>query len=176
MNRRPSQDVIFICLSQFGIALSFNFVMVFLPFYIHKISPYSPQQTLVWLGFIMAASSIMAALASTFWGALGSRYNPKHLFMIGLLSHAVLIFIMGFVTNLPLLLVLRMAQGILGGISTVGLIMVSSSSSRESAAKNLGLFQNSLTMGQLIGPPLGASPLPPWVTKAPLSARRFLFS
>lgn len=156
MNQRYGRNVLFISLSQFGIAFSFNFVMVFIPFYINKMSPYSSQQTLVWVGLIMGASSFMAAMASTFWGTLASRFNPKLLFMRGLLSHSILIFLMGFVTSLPLLLAIRMVQGILGGISTIGLIMVSSSSSSESAAGDIGLYQNSLTFGQLLGPPVGA--------------------
>jgi MFS family permease len=44
----------------------------------------------------------------------------------------------------------------MGGISTVGLIIISSSSSREWASRDMGLYQNSMTLGQLIGPPIGA--------------------
>jgi DHA1 family multidrug resistance protein-like MFS transporter len=140
----------------FGIAFSFNFLMVFLPFLIHDISHFSSQETLIWVGFIMGAPSFAAALASTFWGSLASRLSPKRLFMRGLLSHAIIILLMGFVSSLPLLLVLRMIQGILGGISTLGLIIVSSSSSREWVSRDIGMFQNAMTFGQLIGPPVGA--------------------
>lgn len=156
MNQRNYRNVLFISLAQFGMAFSFNMVMVFLPFFIHDISPYSSQKTLIWLGFIMGGPSFAAALASTFWGSLTSRLSPKILFMGGLFSHAVIILLMGFVSSLPVLLVLRVAQGILGGISTVGLIIVSSSSSREWASRDIGLFQNALTLGQLIGPPIGS--------------------
>jgi len=137
-------------------AFSFNFVMVFLPFFIHDISPYSKQHTLIYVGFIMGAPSFAAALASTFWGALTSRFSPKTLFMRGLLSHAVIILLMGFVSSLPVLLVLRIVQGILGGISTLGLVIVSSSSSREWVSRDIGFFQNAMTLGQLIGPPIGS--------------------
>lgn len=156
MHQRNYRNVLFISLSQFGIAFSFNFVMVFLPFFVHDISPYSSQETLMWVGFILGAPSFAAALASTFWGSLTSRFSPKFLFIEGLLSHAVIILLMGFVSSLPVLLVLRIVQGILGGISTVGLIIVSSSSSREWASRDIGLFQNAMTLGQLIGPPIGA--------------------
>jgi MFS family permease len=156
MNQRNYRNVLFISLSMFGIAFSFNFVMVFLPFLIHDISHFSSRETLIWVGFIMGAPSFAAALASTFWGSLTSRFSPKRIFMRGLLSHTIIILLMGFVSSLPLLLVLRIIQGILGGISTVGLIIVSSSSSREWASRDIGLFQNSMTFGQLIGPPIGA--------------------
>jgi MFS transporter, DHA1 family, multidrug resistance protein len=156
MTRKNYHNVLFISLSQFGIAFSFNFVMVFLPFFIHGIGTSSPQETLIWVGLIMGAPSFAAALASTFWGSLASRISPKVLFMRGLFSHAVIILLMGFVSSLPLLLVLRIVQGIMGGISTVGMIIVSSSSTREWASRDIGLYQNSMTLGQLIGPPIGA--------------------
>ena len=156
MNQRNYRNVLFISFSQFGIAFSFNFVLVFLPFFVHDISAYSSQDTLMWLGFIMGAPSFAAAFASTFWGSLSSRLSPKLLFMRGLLSHAIITLLMGFVSSIPVLLVLRIIQGIMGGISTLGLIIVSSSSSREWAARDIGLFQNSMTLGQLIGPPIGA--------------------
>ena len=104
----------------------------------------------------MGAPSLTAALASTFWGSLASGLSPKGLFMKGLLSHAIIIVLMGFIPNLPLLLVLRIIQGVFGGISTLGLIIVSSSSSREWVSRDIGLFQNSMTLGQLAGPPIGA--------------------
>jgi len=156
MNQRSYRNVLFISASQLGMAFSFNFVMVFLPFFMHDVSPYSPQKTLIWVGFVMGAPAFAAALASTFWGSLASRFSPKALYMGGLFSHAVIITLMGFVSSLPLLLALRIVQGILGGISTVGLIIVSSSSSRVWASRDIGLFQNAMTLGQLIGPPIGA--------------------
>jgi DHA1 family multidrug resistance protein-like MFS transporter len=143
-------------------AFSFNFVMVFLPFSIHEFSTYSSQETLIWVGFIMGAPSLLAAIFSTIWGAATNRFSPKNLFMRGLLSHAIVFLLMGFVSSLPLLLVLRVVQGILGGISTVGLVIVSSSTSREQSSNDIGLFQNSMTLGQLLGPPIGALAASTW--------------
>ena len=156
MNQRNSRNILFISFSQFGMAFCFNFVMVFMPFFIHDISRYSPQETLIWLGIIMAAPSFVASIVSTFWGSLTSRFSPKLLFIRGLVSHGIIILLMGFVSSLPVLLALRIVQGIFGGVSTVGLIIVSSSSSKACAAKDIGFFQNAMTLGQLVGPPLGA--------------------
>ncbi|MFH1490451.1 MAG: MFS transporter [Pseudomonadota bacterium] len=156
MNQRNFQNIFFISLSQFGMSFSFNFVMVFIPFFIQKMSPYSHSETLVWLGLIMGAPSFAAAFMSTFWGSLASRYSPKTIFLRGLLSHAVLIFSMAYVSSLPLLFALRVIQGLFGGISTVGLILVSSSSSHDRVSRDIGFFQNAMTFGQLIGPPIGA--------------------
>jgi MFS transporter, DHA1 family, multidrug resistance protein len=156
MDGRNYQTVLFISLSQFGIAFCFHFVMVFIPFLIHDISLYSPHATLVWVGLIMGAPNFVSAISSTFWGSLTTRSSPKLLFMRGMLSHAILMLVMAFVSSLPILLLLRILQGVLGGISTVGFVIVSSSSSREWASRDIGLYQNSMTLGQLVGPPIGA--------------------
>lgn len=127
-----------------------------MPFFIFEISPYSPRETLIWIGLIMGAPSFVAAIASNIWGSLTSRFSPKLLYIRGLLSHAVLFLLMGFTSNIHVLLFLRILQGLFGGISTIGLIIISSSSSREQISADIGFFQTLVTLGQLAGPPIGA--------------------
>ena len=152
---RP-RNVLLVSLSQFGMAFSSNFISVFLPFFILKISPYSQQKTLLWIGFVMGVSHLVTTIASNFWGILTSRFSPKMLYLRGLLSNSVLFLLMGFTTNLHLLFLLRVFQGIFGGISTIGLIIISSSSPRERLSADIGFFQTFITLGFLLGPLLGA--------------------
>jgi MFS family permease len=63
---------------------------------------------------------------------------------------------MGFVTDLRLLLGIRMLQGFLGGISTIGLIIVSAVSTEDQLTRRMGMYQSALTLGQIFSPPLGA--------------------
>ena len=155
MDPHKNRTLISISLSQFGMAMTANFIMVPLPFFASKISPYSSQETLIWVGLIMGSQSFVVMIASNFWGVLTSRFSPKLLFMRGLLANCVLFLFMGFTTSLHVLLILRIIQGIFGGISTVGLIIISSSSSKEKIPADIGLFQAFLTFGQLVGPPIG---------------------
>jgi len=118
----PAKGIYFIAISQFGIAFSFNCIMSFMPFYILKVSAYGMKETMLWIGMIMGATSMVAALAAPFWGGLTARIRPKLLFEIGIFCNGVIFFIMGFVESLPLLLTLRLIQGALGGVSTIGLV------------------------------------------------------
>ncbi len=151
-----SKGIFFIALSQFGLAFSFNVVMSFMPFYIIGVSPYSAQETMVWIGMIMGLNSFVSAAAAPIWGSLTSKLPPKRLFQSTFLFNAIIFLVMGFVGNLPLLLALRLIQGALGGASTIGLFMISQLSSRDRLAGNLSLYQNSMTAGSLLGPPIGA--------------------
>jgi DHA1 family multidrug resistance protein-like MFS transporter len=151
-----SKGVYFIALSQFGLAFSFNVVMAFMPFYIIKISPYRPHETMVWIGLIMGLNSFVSAAVAPFWGSLTSKFRPKSLFERAFLSNGIIFLLMGFTGSLPMLLGLRIIQGALGGASTIGLFMISQISPRDRLAGDLSLFQGSMTAGQLLGPPVGA--------------------
>jgi len=150
------KGVFFVAISQFGMAFSFSCILPFMPFYITQISKFGPKETMIWIGIILGSGHIMAGLTSSLWGSLTARISPKLLFERGMLCNGILFLIMGFTENLYLLLLLRIIQGSLGGVSTIGLIIISSISKRERVHKDLSLYQNSMTAGQLIGPPVGA--------------------
>jgi DHA1 family multidrug resistance protein-like MFS transporter len=151
-----NKGVFFIALSQFGLAFCFNVVMSFMPFYIIKISTYSPQETMIWIGMILGLNAFVAAAAAPFWGSLTSKFRPKSLYLRSFLCNGIIFLLMGFANSLPLLLALRLIQGVLGGASTIGLFMVSQLSPKDRLAGNMSLYQNSMTAGQLLGPPVGA--------------------
>jgi MFS transporter, DHA1 family, multidrug resistance protein len=154
--RIENKGVFFIAVSQFGIAFSFQCILAFIPFYIIRISTLGPKETMIWTGMIIGAANVVASFTASFWGGLTSRFSPKLLFQRGMILNGILILLMGFTTSLHILLLLRIMQGLLGGVSTIGLILISSLSQGERLHKDISLFQNSITAGQLIGPPVGA--------------------
>jgi MFS transporter, DHA1 family, multidrug resistance protein len=154
--RDPGQrNVLFIALSQGVSAVSFTFVDTLTPFYIFKVSPYPQKETLFWVGAIMGAIGLFLMVTAPVWGAMTHRFVPKRLFQRAQMANGLVFLAMGFTMDLRVLLGLKMLQGIFGGVSTIGLILVSSSSSKERLGANVGLFQSCLTLGQLAGPPLG---------------------
>ncbi len=156
MKQASQRNLIFISFSQLGAASAHNFLNVFLPFYILNISPYSFEETLFWIGAILGSSGLVTALTSTFWGSLTHHFSPKLLYLRGLITHSIMVFLMGFTTNLHILLLLRIGQGLVGGISTIGMVIVSSSSLKERVSLDMGIYQSSMTLGQLVGPPIGS--------------------
>ncbi len=150
------KNLIAVSFSQFGNAFSANFVHIFLPFFILKVSPYPLQYTLLWVGVIMGVTTLVAAFTSTFWGSLTHRFSPKLLYLRAIMVNAVAFFLMGFTTDLHLLFILRLLQGLVTGTSTIGLIIVSSTSPQERVSIDIGFFQASLTLGQLVGPLFGS--------------------
>jgi len=154
--RAKRRDFVVVSTTQFFLAFALNFMLVFLPFYVHGISTLEEAATLRWIGLIMGAAPAMATFGSTFWGRLTDRFSPKGLFERGMVSHAILVILMGFTTDLRLLFAIRVVQGFFGGISTIGLIIVAASSSEDELAQRMGVYQSALTLGQIFAPPLGA--------------------
>jgi DHA1 family multidrug resistance protein-like MFS transporter len=152
----PEKGVFIVAISQFEISFSMNFIMAFMPFYILKISPFELKETLIWTGLIMAATSTTAAVMAPVWGGLANRIRPKLLYERAILSNGIIMVLFGFARNLYLLLFLRALLGLLGGASTVGLILISALSPKERLHKDISLFQIAMTAGQLIAPPIGA--------------------
>jgi DHA1 family multidrug resistance protein-like MFS transporter len=95
-------------------------------------------------------------VAAPFWGSLTTRIRPKLLYQAGTFFNGVIFLLLGFADSLPMILFLRLCQGFLGGISTIGLVLIASSSPEKRLHKHMSLFQNAITAGQLVGPPLGA--------------------
>ncbi len=151
-----SRDFLAITMAQFAMAFALNFMIVFLPFYIRAVSDLDEGATLRWTGLILGASAATATFGSAFWGSLSDRFSPKALFERGLVSHLILVTVMAFTTDVWLLLLIRLVQGFLGGISTIGLIIVAAISSEEQRPRRMGTYQSALTLGQIFGPPLGA--------------------
>jgi DHA1 family multidrug resistance protein-like MFS transporter len=162
MNQGTDRNLIFLSLSQFGMTFSYNYIMVFMPFFIYRVTPYSPQETLIWVGLIMGSANFVVAFSSIYWGTLTSRVRPKRLYLMGMLSQTVVFLLMGFTSSLQVLLLLRILHGLFGGCSTIGLIIISCTSTRERISADIGLFQTFLTLGHLVGPPLGALAASAW--------------
>ncbi|MCX8021655.1 MAG: MFS transporter [Syntrophorhabdaceae bacterium] len=150
------RNVLFVSLCQCASAISFTFIDTIMPFYIFKVSPYGQRETLFWVGAIMGVVGFFLMVTAPLWGVLTHRFNPKILYMRAQMANGLVFLLTGFTTNLHLLFVLKLLQGVFGGVSTVGLVLVSSSSTKEKLPLNIGFFQSCLTLGQLAGPPLGS--------------------
>jgi len=155
--RPKNRDIVVLVTAQFSLAFAFNFMYVFLPFYVHAISSLDEAATLRWTGLIVGIASATAIFGSTFWARLTDRFSPKVLFERGILSHVILVALMGYITDLRVLLGIRILQGFVGGISTIGLMIISAISTEDQLPRRMGLYQSSLTLGQIFAPPLGAS-------------------
>lgn len=153
---RLGRDPIITIVTQFVTAMTWSYVYVFLPFYIQSISPYDRERTLLWTGLIVGISGATSALTAPLLGGLAGRWPPKLLLRIGIAAQGLLIAALAATHNLPTLFLLRLLIGTVGGLSTIGIVVVSATSPPGQLASVMGLFQAGITLGHIMGPLAGA--------------------
>ncbi len=150
------RDAAITIITQSVTAVSWSYVYVFLPFYVQHISPYSREATLVWIGMILGISGATSAFTAPLMGTLAGRWPPKPLLEYGIMLQGTLVAAMAFTRSLPTLLLLRFLIGTIGGLSTIGMVVLSATSPPGRLRAAMGIFQGGLTLGHIVGPLLGA--------------------
>lgn len=135
--------------------LGFSFVVPFLPLYVQKLGIHGTAQVTFWAALLTGSSAISMAIISPIWGVLADRYGRKLMVVRAALSAAVIIGLMGLVTAVWQLLVLRVLQGMFTGTVSAFQALVSSQTPRDRLGFSLGVMQTAIFVGNSAGPLLG---------------------
>ncbi|GMA70595.1 MFS transporter [Leuconostoc litchii] len=138
-----------------GIALSE--VMPFLSLYIDTLGNFSKQQLTFYSGIVFAASFLVMAIVSPLWGKLADKKGRKLMMLRAALGMSIILFLMGFVTNVWQLFVLRALQGAMGGYISNSNALVATQTPKEHAGHALGILVTGMTAGNLLGPLFGGT-------------------
>ncbi|MEX0380916.1 MFS transporter [Leuconostoc sp. MS02] len=136
-----------------GVALSE--VMPFLSLYIDTLGSFSKNQLSFYSGAVFAISFLVTAIVSPFWGKLADRKGRKLMLLRAALGMSIVLFLMGNVTNVWQLLILRALQGAMGGFISNANALVATQTPKQHAGKALGILVTGMTAGNLIGPLFG---------------------
>jgi MFS family permease len=153
---RMGRDPVITIVTQFVTAMTWAYVYVFLPFYIQSISPYDRERTLLWTGLIVGISGATSALTAPLMGGLAGRWRPKLILRVGIVFQGLLIAALAATHNLPALFLLRFLIGTIGGLSTIGMVVISATSPPGGLTPTMGAFQAGITLGHIMGPLAGA--------------------
>ncbi|MCT8390091.1 MFS transporter [Leuconostoc holzapfelii] len=136
-----------------GVALSE--VMPFLSLFIDTLGHFSKNELSFYSGAIFAVSFLVTAVVSPFWGKLADRKGRKLMLLRAALGMSIVLFLMGNVTNVWELFVLRALQGAMGGFISNANALVATQTPKVHAGKALGILVTGMTAGNLIGPLFG---------------------
>ena len=150
------RDPLITIVTQFVTAMTWAYVYVFLPFYIQSISPYDRERTLLWTGLIVGISGATSALTAPLMGGLAGRWRPKLILRVGIVFQGLLIAALAATNSLPALFLLRFLIGTIGGLSTIGMVVISATSPTGRLVTTMGVFQAGITLGHIMGPLAGA--------------------
>jgi MFS transporter, DHA1 family, multidrug resistance protein len=140
--------------SMFLGTFAWSFVQVSLPFYIHAMSPYDEAATLRWTGWILGISSLITVVTAPISGRLTHGRDPKHGFVWVQGFQGLGFWLMALARTLPQMLLARVLLGMMGAVSTFAFIMAGRR--RGDVRREIAAIQSSMTLGQVLGPPVGA--------------------
>jgi DHA1 family multidrug resistance protein-like MFS transporter len=141
--------------TEFIALVGFNFVAPFIPYYIQELGVTDSKQVALWSGLSISGQSLCLAIMAPVWGMLADRHGRKLMVIRATFAGAVLLGLMGFVTNVQQLILLRCLQGVFTGTIAAATTLVASVTPKEETGAALGSLQAAAFLGTSLGPLLG---------------------
>ncbi|QSS99982.1 MFS transporter [Pontibacillus sp. ALD_SL1] len=141
--------------ANFFIAGSMTMVMPFLSLYIESFGNFSEAYVQRWSGLTFGVTFFTAFLFSPIWGRIGDRYGRKTILVLSGAGLAVSVLLMGFVTSVFQLFILRLCMGVFTGFISTSQALISTQTPRELSGQALGTLQTGNVTGSLMGPLFG---------------------
>jgi len=145
------RNFVMVALSQFFSMMGFAFAMPFAPYYIQQLGITEPNELKMWVALFTAAAPLTLAVASPIWGALGDRYGRRLMLLRANFGGMLVLFLMGMAPNVQMLIVLRLAQGVLSGTMNAAQTLVSVQSPTHRSGMVLGTLSAVVFSGLMCG-------------------------
>lgn len=150
-SRYWKQNLVFIWLSQFFAIMGFSFALPFAPYFIQDLGITDPRALNFWVALFSTAAPLTLAIFSPIWGALADRYGRRIMLLRSYIGGTILLFMMSRTTSVEMLIVLRLAQGVLTGTMTAAQTMVSTQTPPTRSGTALGALSAAVFSGALAG-------------------------
>ncbi|MFO1442575.1 MFS transporter [Bacillus sp. Bva_UNVM-123] len=155
MTREAKRNLSIMWFANFFISGSMTMVLPFISLYIETFGKYSTTYVQQWSGWTFAVTFVTAFIFSPIWGRIGDLYGRKKILIFSGIGMGISIFLMGFVTSVWQLFILRLVMGIFTGFIGMSQAFISTQTPKEIAGKVMGTLQTGSITGSLMGPLLG---------------------
>jgi DHA1 family multidrug resistance protein-like MFS transporter len=144
-----------VLIAAFVSILGFNVAFPFLPLYIQDLGVSDPGRAAFWSGLIGSIAGLLAALIAPVWGHMADRRGRKPMLVRATAGSAVGLVIMGLAPGLFVLLVGRIAFGLMAGTVPAANPLIAANTPAEHVAGAMGMLQSSIYVANAVGPLLG---------------------
>lgn len=134
---------------------SFGFGLPFMPFYIQDLGVTDPTTLKLYTGLLSAAPAVTMAIMAPVWGLLSDRYGRKVMIQRAMFTAFFIIGLMGMVSQVWQLLILRLLQGFFTGTVTASSTFVAANTPNNKLSYALGFLSSSTFIGYSLGPVIG---------------------
>lgn len=141
--------------ANFFVAGSMTMVLPFLSLYIETFGNFTNQYVQNWSGWAFGITFVAAFIFSPIWGRIGDKYGRKKILVVSALGLGLSVFLMGSVTSVFQLFLLRLFMGVFTGFISMSLALISTQTPKNIAGRVLGTLQTGSITGSLMGPLIG---------------------
>src|SRR3989441_5579455 len=135
--------------------VGFQFFNPFLPLYVRELGVTDPARIALWSGLLAAVTPAMSGLLAPVLGRLADRFGRKLMLVRSLAGFTVIIAVMGVVTSVEQLLLMRVLQGLFAGFSPMAMAVATVSAPREKVSVAIARVQNAQLISVAGGPAIG---------------------
>ncbi|MCR3760707.1 multidrug efflux MFS transporter [Clostridium felsineum] len=126
-----------------------------LPLYIRHLGVHNSALVEELSGIAFGITFIISAIFSPIWGQAADKFGRKPMLLRASLGMGIVIFSMGFASNVYVLIGLRLLQGVITGYSTACTTLIATQTDKEHAGFALGTLSTASIAGSLLGPTIG---------------------
>lgn len=141
--------------ANFFVSGSMTMVLPFISLYIESLGNFSSSYVQNWSGWIFGITFVTAFIFSPIWGRIGDKYGRKNILIMSAIGIGLSVFLMGFVTSVWQLFLLRLFMGIVTGFIPMSQALIATQTPSNIAGRVLGTLQTGSITGSLMGPLLG---------------------
>lgn len=123
----------------------------FLTFFVEELGVEDPSLRNLWSGIIVGAAPVVAALMGPVWGAISDRVGRKIMVLRALGAIMIFVGLMGVVTDIWVLLLLRVLQGFFSGYIPTSITFVSVMAPEEEQGRIASRIQSAMPAGMVGG-------------------------
>ncbi len=146
-----------IFLAQLIAVMGTHFVIPFMPLLVQSLGNFNNREAALWAGIATGISGITMFFSAPLWGIVADRYGREPMVLRSLFGTALIVVLYGFAPNIYVLLLLRFFNGILSGILSTPLAMVSTTTPKEKIPFAMGLIAVAYFGGTTTGPLIGGT-------------------
>lgn len=141
--------------ANFFVGSSMTMILPFISLYINSFGNFSSTYVQHWAGWTFSITFLTAFLFAPIWGRIGDKYGRKKILIFSGIGLATSLFLMGFVTSVWQLFLLRFFTGVFTGFIPTSQAYISTQTPKEIAGRALGTLQTGNITGSLMGPLFG---------------------
>lgn len=155
VEKQKNRNLKIMWLANFCVAGSMTMILPFLSLLIDSYGEHPEEFVQRWAGLVFGVTFVTAFIFSPIWGRIGDKFGRKKVLMCLGFGVSISVLLMGMVSNVYILFLLRAFMGLFAGFISMSQALIAAQTEKAVAGRVLGSLQTGNVSGALFGPLIG---------------------